>query len=170
MSGFAGFVNYDANFLLDIDAVTGRLWEMAGALGGGVWHGIDVVEQNGAFIQNSSVPLSGGDYCRKDGKRVCYLFKKGHMGWDEARRHLKCGAFFLPGTGALYLLRVKGGAPIYYKAVGDTLVFATSPQVLGVYDEESPYSELAEGFVAVYDATGLKIAPIASFPVVNLLS
>ena len=154
MSGFAGFVNYTANFLFDLPRVTGRLWEMAGMIGGGVKHGIDVVEENGAFVKNSFVPLKSSDYYRKAGINACYLFSKG-----SADKPL-CGAFFLPREKTLYLFRLSGGEPVYYEELdGYGLVFGTTPRVFELFEKHTEHSELDEGKIVVYDVQGLTVQP-----------
>ena len=148
MNGFGGFVNYAANYLYELDKVTGILWKMADALGNGQRFGVDVPEENGAFVLNSRVPLSGGDYYRRDGGRIFYKFINDYMG---------CGAFFLPAEKELYLFRGADGEPVYYILIeGNTLVFGTNPDVLRVYSEHDAHETLNPGEGLVFCENGLR--------------
>ncbi|MCL2702995.1 MAG: hypothetical protein FWE91_05230 [Defluviitaleaceae bacterium] len=154
MSGFAGFVNYTADFLHDMPRVTGLLWKMAETLGGGLRYGIDVLENNGAFVQNSVVPLRGADYYRRRGENAYYLF------CGDIRRPL-CGAFFLPGEKKLYLFRVRDGKPLYYEHLeGFGLIFGTTPRAIETVKKYGPYKALTPGHIVVYDTRGLKTLPV----------
>ena len=140
MNGFAGFVDYSLNFLFEMPDVTKCLWKMADVLEGGVKYGIDVLEDTGAFIQNSRVPIKTTDYYFRTGEDVYYLFSKGlpRPGRIMAQLALAggrdlcevaariaveiidefdgpfCGVLFAPGQKELLLFRSPKGAPVYY--------------------------------------------------------
>lgn len=166
MNGFGGFVDYSARFLLDAQDVMARLWKMAEALGGGVKYGIDVLEDNGAFVQNALAPISGADYYQRVDDRVYYLLQKGHPKSNKLTKALIrfgapainvaktpiCAAFFAPATKILILMRGPKSPPIYYQHNLNTLTFATSASAF----PETPKS-LEPSSLAVYTPDELKL-------------
>ncbi|MDR1706146.1 MAG: hypothetical protein LBS19_15890 [Clostridiales bacterium] len=171
MGGFAGFVNYSVNYLNDIGSATNRLWRMAGVLGGCCHCGFDVLEDTGAFVQNSYVPIPACDYYLREEDRVYYLFHSGLLCPKDQlcsavrkagvlmplKMSCPCaGAFFMTSEKRLVLFRSRGGASLYY-ALGDELVFGTSRKA---FDPIHAVSLIEPGTCAVYDAGGLSIKPL----------
>jgi hypothetical protein len=155
MNGFAGFVNYKQDFLFDIPNVTDCLWKMAGALGAGCGNGIDVLENNGAFVWNSVIPIHGKNYCFKTKDDVCYFFYKGCLNMPDGPH---CGAFFMPRGKRLCLFSNKEGLPVYYNLCEEKgLTFGTVPQAIHCCKIQSKQKTLEPGYMIEYDMKGLSI-------------
>jgi hypothetical protein len=139
--GFAGIVNYDADFLYEVQEVTKILYKMAEELKWGIRHGIEVIEPHGAFAQNSCTPLRGADYCFRQENRLAYLF-----GADTDN-----GACFIPSENKLFLFRRKTGSPVYYNEIeGTGLVFSSSANVLKLFGSHGEYKILEPGKALIY--------------------
>jgi hypothetical protein len=152
MSGFAGLCNYTTNFLYDIPRITAYLWEMAGKIGNGCRYGIDVVEHNGAFVQNSVFPLSGSDYYFKYNDNSFYYF------WNGAATFPHGGVFFHPDKKRLLLFRNTCGAPVYYANTTENgLVFGSSSEAIDILINRDKQKTLESGKAIIYDPQGFVI-------------
>lgn len=173
MGGFAGIVDYSANFLFDIPKVNRRLGVMGVALQKSRF-GVDVIENTGAFIQNADHPIQSADYYLRQADKLYYLFyicreNPAHLIQRMVSTGTLClaeldapfsGAFFSVADKELLLFRSGGGQEVFY-IPGTELIFGTNTVALGVVsDGKTPARLLEEGSAAIFTPEGLFIKPL----------